>query len=99
MKDLVDRNAFVDAIKSGYIDDTSLVECPEECNAMLDWAIETIEGMPSEELDTDRIYAELSKVYNIKGLPDEAIEIIGDLMLSLEIPSERQEAQRTSLSD
>ena len=91
MKDPIDRNATVDAIKSGYIDDTSDVECPEECNAMLDWAIETIEGMPSEELDTDRIYSELSKVYNIKGLPDEAIDIIGDLMLSLELPSTQQE--------
>lgn len=47
--------------------------------------------LPSAQPDTDRIYAELSKVYNIEGLPDEAIGIIGDLMLSLDEPSAQPE--------
>jgi hypothetical protein len=41
--------------------------------------------------NTDHIYAELSKVYNVKGLPDAAIGIIGDLMLSLDGPSAQPE--------
>jgi len=45
---------------------------------------ETLEEI---QANTDHIYAELSKVYNVKGLPDEAIGIIGDLMLSLDGPS------------
>lgn len=42
------------------------------------------ETLKDAQPNTDHIYAELSKVYNVKGLPDEAIGIIGDLMLSLD---------------
>lgn len=45
------------------------------------------ETLKDAQPNTDHIYAELSKVYNVKGLPDEAIGIIGDLMLSLDEPS------------
>ena len=48
--------------------------------------------LPSVQPDTDRIYAELSKAYNVEGLPDEAIGIIGDLMLSLDEPSAQSNA-------
>ena len=40
-------------------------------------------AQPEQISDPDRIYAELSKVYNMQGLPDEAYSIIGDLMLEL----------------
>ena len=53
--------------------------------------ISGIKKLPSAQPDTDRIYAELSKAYNVKGLPDEAIGIIGDLMLSLDTPSTQPE--------
>lgn len=35
------------------------------------------------QMTNDEIWAELSKVYNLPNLPEEATEIIGDLMLSL----------------
>jgi len=47
--------------------------------------------LPSAQPDTDRIYAELSKAYNVPGLPKEAIGIIGDLMVSLDEPSAQSE--------
>ena len=40
----------------------------------------------SAQTNLDRIYAELSRAYNVPGLPDEAIGIIGDLMVSLDEP-------------
>jgi len=49
------------------------------------------ETLKDAQPNTDHIYAELSKVYNVKGLPDEAIGIIGDLMLSLDGPSAQPE--------
>ena len=35
------------------------------------------------QMTNDEIWAELSKVYNLPNLPEEATEIIGDLMLKL----------------
>ena len=42
------------------------------------------------QMTNDEIWAELSKVYNLPNLPDEATEIIGDLMLKLGDDEEEQ---------
>ena len=38
---------------------------------------------PQSKLTNDQIWDELSKVYNMPDVPDEAKEIIGNLMLAL----------------
>ena len=46
--DLIDRQAAIDAVLKGKVDeDESLVECPAECNAMIDGAVEDIKALPS----------------------------------------------------
>lgn len=45
---------------------------------------EAITDAPTIEPDWDAIWDSLSKVYNMKDVPDEAKSIIGDLMLSLD---------------
>lgn len=52
MTDLIDRQATIEAILKGRIDeDESLVECPAECNAMIDGAIEDIKALPSVQTE------------------------------------------------
>ena len=43
----------------------------------------TIEERKTGQLDNDHIWNELSKVYNMDAVPDEAKSIIGDVMLGL----------------
>lgn len=48
MDDLISRQAAIETLLKGKIDeDESLVECPAECNAMIDCAIEDIKALPS----------------------------------------------------
>lgn len=55
MTDLIDRQAAIDALLNGKIDeDESLVECPAECNAMIDGAIEDIKALPSAQPERKR---------------------------------------------
>ena len=53
MSDLIDRQAAIELILSGKVDDDSPewvgVECPEECNSFLEWAAEEVGKMPSAE--------------------------------------------------
>lgn len=46
--------------------------------------VEEVKRMPTIEPDWGAIWDSLSKVYNMKDVPDEAKSIIGDLMLSLD---------------
>lgn len=48
---------------------------------------------PERVDDPDRIYTELSKVYNMDAMPDEAKAIIGDLMISLPDAPERKKGR------
>ena len=75
--DCISRQAAIDAVD----------KLSDEPIGYLEAAIDALVDLPSAQPDTDRIYTELSKAYNVKGLPDEAIGIIGDLMLSLDGPS------------
>lgn len=46
--DTISRQAAIDAVLKGKVDeDESLVECPAECNAMIDGAVEDIKALPS----------------------------------------------------
>lgn len=47
MNDLVSREAAIRLILSGRVGDDSLVECPEECNSMLEWAADEVAKMPT----------------------------------------------------
>ena len=48
--DLIDRQAAIELILSGKVDDDSWVyECPEECNSFLDWAAEEVGKMPTAQ--------------------------------------------------
>ena len=53
MDDLISRQAAIELILSGKVDDDSPewvgVECPEECNSFLEWAAEEVGKMPSAE--------------------------------------------------
>ena len=52
------------------------------------WVLSKIDEQPPIEpeskLTNDQIWKELSKVYNMPNVPDEAKEIIGNLMLALD---------------
>lgn len=49
-KDTVSRQKAIDAVSDGIIrEEESLVECVEECNAMIEWAVETLKKLPSAQ--------------------------------------------------
>ena len=79
--DVIYRQAAIDAIKKHY---------RAHDNDLLELIAFDIERLPSAQTNLDRIYAELSRAYNVPGLPKEAIGIIGDLMVSLDEPSIQQ---------
>ena len=84
MRDLISRQAAINTV---------VFECGEWTGLAKEIS-KQLRQMPSAHPDTDRIYAELSKAYNVKGLPDEAICIIGDLMLSLDALSAQPKQDR-----
>ena len=49
MDDLISRQAAIKLILSGRVGDDSLVECPEECNSMLEWAADEVAKMPTAD--------------------------------------------------
>lgn len=50
MDDLISRQAAIDAINSGMIkDDDSSFESPNECNSMLEWAVNAVKELPTAE--------------------------------------------------
>lgn len=50
---MIDRQAAIEAVLKGKVDeDESLVECPAECNAMIDGAVEDIKALPSAQPET-----------------------------------------------
>lgn len=49
MSDLISREAAIKLILSGRVGEDSLVECPEECNGMLEWAAAEVAKMPATE--------------------------------------------------
>ena len=49
MSDLISREAAIKLILSGRVGDDSPVECPEECNSMLEWAADGVSKMPAAE--------------------------------------------------
>lgn len=61
---LISREAAIKLILSGKVGCDSLVECPEECNSMLDWAADEVAKMPSAQpeivwcKDCERWYTE-----------------------------------------
>ena len=49
-EDTVSRQKAIDAVSDGIIrEQESFVECVEECNAMIEWAVETLKKMPSSQ--------------------------------------------------
>ena len=50
MDSMIIRQAAIDAVSDGIIgEEESLVECVEECNAMIEWAVETLKKLPSAQ--------------------------------------------------
>lgn len=49
MNGLISREAAIKLILSGKVGYDSLVECPEECNSMLEWAADEVAKMPSAQ--------------------------------------------------
>ena len=48
--DCVSRQVAIDAVSDGILgEEESLVECVEECNAMIEWAVETLKKLPSAQ--------------------------------------------------
>lgn len=67
---LISRETAIELFKNLYLDDDSTVECPDECNSMIDACIETLRELPDE----------LRWTPISEGLPKEKInEITGDL--------------------
>lgn len=54
MSDLISRKAAIKLILSGRVGDDSPVECPEECNSMLEWAADKVAKMPTAEVVLER---------------------------------------------
>ena len=51
MDDLISRQAVIDAINSGMIKgDDSSFEGPNECNSMLEWAVNAVKELPTAEI-------------------------------------------------
>ena len=50
MDDLISRQAAIDAINSGIVTDDDGVECPSECNSMLEWAVNAVKELPTADL-------------------------------------------------
>ena len=46
--DLISREAAIELVKNLYLDDDSTVECPDECNSMIDACIEALRELPAE---------------------------------------------------
>lgn len=46
---MINREAAIKLILSGRVGNDSLVECPEECNSMLEWAADEVAKMPTAE--------------------------------------------------
>ena len=100
MKDLIEKQAALDEIME-ELKDRSLHDDEETSEDFADGYDEGIRNaatrvylMPSAQpeqiSDPDRVYDELSKVYNMKDLSDEVYSIIGDLMLSLHEPERKK---------
>lgn len=49
MSDPISLEAAIKLILSGRVGADSLVECPEECNSMLEWAADEVAKMPTAE--------------------------------------------------
>ena len=47
--DLISRQAAIDAINSGIVTDDDGVECPSECNSMLEWAVNAVKELPTAQ--------------------------------------------------
>jgi len=97
MRDLISRQAAIDVIFSEPLYESGMKK--RDADAVVLAIYEKIKSLSSAQTNLDHIYAELSKVYNVKGLPDEAIGIIGDLMLSLDGPSAQPVLDRTKISN
>lgn len=56
MNDLINRQAAIEAVLKVKIvdEDESLVECPAECNAMIDGAVKELEKLPSVQPEQKR---------------------------------------------
>lgn len=54
MDDLISRQAAIEKINAGFLTEDSDVECVEECNAMLDFAISEIKKLPSAQTEIIR---------------------------------------------
>ena len=100
MQDLISRRETIDEIMK-ELKDRSLHDDEETSEDFADGYDEGIRNaatrvylMPSAQperiSDPDRVYDELSKVYNMKDLSDEVYSIIGDLMLSLHEPERKK---------
>ena len=55
MDSMIIRQAAIDAVSDGILGEESLVECVEECNAMIEWAVETLKKLPSAQPDVKPI--------------------------------------------
>ena len=49
MSDLIDRQAAIEQVLAGKLSDDSLVECVEECNSMIEWAVDVLKNLPSAQ--------------------------------------------------
>ena len=97
--DLISRQDAIDMFQRLADDEWNQRTATIWANAYLE-AVEMIQELPSVQpehiSDPDRIYTELSKIYNMSGLPDEVYSIIGDLMLELPEPYQGGEKDEQS---
>lgn len=75
--DVISRQAAIDILDAYQV----MVENGE--GKPYEWARLRMSELPSVQPDNDHIWNELSKVYNMDSVPDEAKSIIGDVMLGL----------------
>lgn len=81
---LIDGDALVNTLKGLRALANILSGSRERPTIPYDDMVRMIEKSPTIEPDWDAIWDSLSKVYNMKDVPDEAKGIIGDLMLNLD---------------
>lgn len=47
--DTIYRQAAIEQVLAGKLSDDSFVECVEECNSMIEWAVDVLMNLPSVE--------------------------------------------------
>lgn len=96
MSDNISREAALKLILSGRVGDDSPVECPEECNSMLEWAADEVAKMPAADVPDRKVGDMISRQAAIEEIARWIGYIDEDMILRIQtglkkLPPEKPE--------